>query len=133
LKSNLTSFASWLHVGTKSHRVSDLEAKMQPPYPAPVTEWHNDAYDAINPNRAELSQAAKTIVVTGAGTGIGQEVVDAFAQAGAAEIHILGRTLTTLEETKTIVERRHYGVKITIHVADIVDTAVMSKAAKEIG
>jgi len=106
---------------------------MQPPYPAPVTEWHNDTYDAIDPKRPELSQAGKTIVVTGAGQGIGQEVVDAFAQAGASTIHILGRTKRTLEETKGIVEKKYSKVNITIHVADIVDTAAVKKAAGEIG
>lgn len=69
---------------------------MQPPYPAPVTEWHNDTYDAIHPQRPELSQAGKTVVVTGAGSGIGREVVNAFALAGARAIHILGRTKQTL-------------------------------------
>lgn len=106
---------------------------MQPPYPAPVTEWHNDTYDAINPKRPELSQAGKTVVVTGAGQGIGREVVSAFAQAGADTIHILGRTKRTLEETKDIVEKTHPNVKVSIHVADIVDAPAVEKAAKEIG
>lgn len=106
---------------------------MQPPYPAPITEWHNDTYDAINPKRPELSQAGKTIVVTGAGQGIGREVVDAFAQAGATTIHVLGRTKRTLDETKNITEKNHPKVKVTVHVADLVDTAAVEKAANEIG
>ncbi|ORY11888.1 hypothetical protein BCR34DRAFT_601009 [Clohesyomyces aquaticus] len=77
---------------------------MQPPYPAPVSEWHNDTYDAINPTRPELSQAGKTVIVTGAGQGIGQEIVKAFAEAGAKTIHILGRTEQTLGETRRMVQ-----------------------------
>jgi NADP-dependent 3-hydroxy acid dehydrogenase YdfG len=106
---------------------------MQPPYPAPVTEWHNDTYDYINPKRSELSQAGKTIVITGAGSGIGREIVDAFAQAGAGIIHILGRTKQTLEETKDIVEKHHSNAKVVVHVADIVDATAVEQAAKEIG
>jgi NADP-dependent 3-hydroxy acid dehydrogenase YdfG len=106
---------------------------MQPPYPAPVTEWHNDTYDAINPKRAELSQTGKTVIITGAGQGIGREVVDAFSQAGAGAIHILGRTMRTLQETKNITEKNHPTVTVTIHVADIVDASAVEKAAKEIG
>jgi NADP-dependent 3-hydroxy acid dehydrogenase YdfG len=106
---------------------------MQPPYPSPVTEWHNDTYEAINPKRPELSQAGKTIVVTGAGQGIGREVVDAYAQAGADNIHILGRTNKTLEETKTIIEKSYPNVKVVVHVADIVDAPAIEQAAKAIG
>jgi hypothetical protein len=69
-----------------------LETTMKPPYPAPVTEWHNDTYDAINPQRPELSQAGKIVVITGAGSGIGREIAHAFAEAGASSMHILGRT-----------------------------------------
>jgi hypothetical protein len=39
---------------------------MQPPFPAPVSNWHNDTYDAISPSRPELSVAGKTIVIIGA-------------------------------------------------------------------
>lgn len=106
---------------------------MQPPYPAPVTEWHNDTYDAIRPTRPELSQAGKTIVITGAGSGIGREVAAAFAQADASSIHILGRTKSTLEETKQIVERQNPGTNVVVHVADIVDESAVTKAAKNIG
>ncbi len=106
---------------------------MQPPYPAPVTEWHNDTYDSINPKKPELSQAGKTIVVTGAGSGIGREIVDAFAQAGAASIHILGRTKQTLEETKALVEKQQGYSNVVVHVADIVDGPALQQAAKAIG
>jgi NADP-dependent 3-hydroxy acid dehydrogenase YdfG len=106
---------------------------MQPPFPAPVTEWHQDTYDVINPTRPELSQAGKVIVVTGAGQGIGREIVDSFAQAGATTFHILGRTKKTLDETKQIVEQKYPKAKVTVHIADVVDKAALDKAAKAIG
>jgi NADP-dependent 3-hydroxy acid dehydrogenase YdfG len=106
---------------------------MQPPFPAPVTEWHNDTYDAIHPTRPELSQTGKTIVITGAGAGIGREVAAAFAQAGASIIHILGRTKVLLEETKQTVENQNPGTNVVVHAADIVDEAAVTEAAKNIG
>lgn len=106
---------------------------MKPPFPAPVSEWHNDTYEAINPTRPELSQAGKVIVITGAGQGIGREVVDAYAQAGATTLHILGRTQRTLEETKNIVEQRYPKTQITVHVADVSDKDAIVKAANAIG
>jgi NAD(P)-dependent dehydrogenase (short-subunit alcohol dehydrogenase family) len=100
---------------------------MQPPYPAPVTEWHNDTYDAINPKKSELSQAGKTIVITGAGQGIGSEVALAYAQAGASTIHVLGRTRQTLEETKAIVEQDRPKTNFIFHIVDIINTSGVNR------
>lgn len=106
---------------------------MKPPYPAPVTEWHNDTYDAINPKRAELSQAGKNIAITGAGSGIGREITHAFAEAGAGSIHILGRKKDLLEETQASVEAKYPNAKVVVHVADILDATALSLAARDIG
>ena len=106
---------------------------MQPPFPAPVSEWHNDSYNAISPKRPELSQADRNIVVTGAGSGIGREVVVAFAQAGAKTIHILGRTESALKETKRIVETQYSKITVVVHVADILDDIVLKDVAKKVG
>ncbi|KAF2811649.1 NAD(P)-binding protein [Mytilinidion resinicola] len=106
---------------------------MLPPWPSPVAEWHNETYDAINPSNKELSMAGKTIVITGGGTGIGRETVLTFAIAGAKTIHILGRTQSSLSETKAIVEKEIPGTRIVLHVADVTDLASVEKAAKEVG
>jgi NAD(P)-dependent dehydrogenase (short-subunit alcohol dehydrogenase family) len=106
---------------------------MQPPYPAPVTEWHNDTYDKIDPKRPELSQAGKNIVITGGGSGIGREIAIAFAQAGAANIHILGRTAQSLIETKALVQEKHSNATIATHVADLLDETALANASKLIG
>lgn len=39
---------------------------MQPPFPSPVPTWHNDTYAAISPQRNELRNEGKTVVITGA-------------------------------------------------------------------
>ena len=106
---------------------------MQPPFPAPVTEWRNETYDAIDPKNPELSMAGKTIVITGGGTGIGRETVRAFGIAGASSIHILGRTRASLTETKEIVEKELPHVAVSIHVADVTDVTAVEKSASEIG
>ncbi|RDW83504.1 hypothetical protein BP5796_04995 [Coleophoma crateriformis] len=105
---------------------------MKAPFPAPVTEWHNDTYAAIDPSRPELSVKGKKIVVTGGGYGIGRAVVEGFAIAGASAIAILGRKEQPLLDTKKAIESK-YTTAISTHVADITDTAAVSKAASEVG
>jgi NAD(P)-dependent dehydrogenase (short-subunit alcohol dehydrogenase family) len=106
---------------------------MQPPFPAPITEWRNNTYAAIDPNRPEHSAKGKTIVITGGGTGNGRETVRTFALAGATNIHVLGRTKSNLEETKVIVEKDVRNVSITTHAADVTDEKGIEKVAAAIG
>ncbi|XXG98351.1 hypothetical protein Hte_004674 [Hypoxylon texense] len=54
-------------------------------------KFHSGPYDAISPLRPELSQAGKTIAITGGSMGIGFAIAQAFVQARAAKIIILAR------------------------------------------
>lgn len=60
---------------------------------------HHETYPAIDPRQPRLSAAGKSVIVTGAGGTIGAAIVESFAQAGAANVAILGRTVSTLEKT----------------------------------
>ncbi|KAI0104340.1 short-chain dehydrogenase [Nemania sp. FL0031] len=52
---------------------------------------HNNTYAAISPLRPELSQAGKTVLVSGARTGIGYGIARGFVKASAAKVIITGR------------------------------------------
>ena len=106
---------------------------MKPPYPSLTAEWHTDTYAAISPTRPELSCKGKKVVITGGGAGIGAGFAQAFADAGASSIAIIGRREPKLQETKQAVIEKEGSVKITIHIADVVDGAALKMAADEIG
>ncbi|GIJ99558.1 hypothetical protein Aspvir_001692 [Aspergillus viridinutans] len=62
-----------------------------PPGFAFTQKVHNAPYPAIAPSPPELSQAGKTVLITGGHTGIGYAIARAFAQASAKRLIIIGR------------------------------------------
>ncbi|KAF2638879.1 NAD(P)-binding protein [Massarina eburnea CBS 473.64] len=103
---------------------------MQPLFPSPVPTWHNDTYPAIDPSSPELSQAGKTVIVTGAGSGIGRATAIAFAQAKASHIVLLGRTESTLRETEALISG---DIKISVFPSSVSDEAQMEHVADKVG
>lgn len=78
--------------------------------------------------------SGKKIVISGGGAGIGRGITQAFADAGAASIAILGRREDVLlEAKKDVLASRSGGLTITTHVADVTDSAALKYAAREIG
>jgi len=74
------------------------------PNVTPFTKtWHSKPYPFISPTRPELSAAGRNVVVTGGGTGIGNAVAVAFAQAGAKSVSIIGRRIDKLRSGAEVV------------------------------
>lgn len=65
---------------------------------------HNGVYDAISPTRPELSQAGKTVLITGGGTGAGLAMAKAFLAASAATVIIVGRRAEVLQKARLELE-----------------------------
>ncbi|KAJ4483539.1 hypothetical protein J3R30DRAFT_3449227 [Lentinula aciculospora] len=59
--------------------------------------YHRDTYPAISPTKPSLSQAGRTILITGGGGGIGFEIARSFARASASRIIIVGRRNSVLD------------------------------------
>ncbi|KAL4888403.1 hypothetical protein BDV59DRAFT_196457 [Aspergillus ambiguus] len=101
---------------------------MEPPFPSFTSIWHNDTYPAISPSRPELSAAGKTIVITGAGSGIGRAVALSFARAGARKIALIGRTETKLLETQKLLT-----CDSSVHAASVTNEANIEDIAAQVG
>ncbi|KAM0476774.1 hypothetical protein ACHAPX_006199 [Trichoderma viride] len=52
---------------------------------------HKSSYPAISPSRPALSQAGRTVLITGGSGGIGYGIALAFAAAGAKKVIVVGR------------------------------------------
>ncbi|MCJ1285965.1 hypothetical protein MMC26_005307 [Xylographa opegraphella] len=106
---------------------------MKAPFPSYTAEWHQNTYATIDPQRPELSAKGKSIIVTGAGSGIGRATVIAFAVAGASRFALLGRTIGTLEETKRIIEADYPETDCTTYAVDVADEIAVHKSALDFG
>ncbi|KAI0180594.1 putative NADP(+)-dependent dehydrogenase [Hypoxylon sp. FL1284] len=103
---------------------------MQPPLPSPTPTWRNDTYPAISPSRPELTAKGKTVIITGAGSGIGRETAIAFATAGAARLVLLGRTKATLDETASLLPSH---VSKEVFAVDVTQEDAIQRVATAVG
>ncbi|EJD54056.1 NAD(P)-binding protein [Auricularia subglabra TFB-10046 SS5] len=97
--------------------------------------YHHSVYPAISPRRPEVSVAGKTIVISGGGKGLGTGIVDAFAQAGAANIVVTGRNVGSLEAIKARIETSYASTKVAFVAGDVSreeDVARVFAAAKQV-
>jgi NAD(P)-dependent dehydrogenase (short-subunit alcohol dehydrogenase family) len=99
---------------------------MEIPYYTKI--YHTTAYPSISPLLPTLSTARKSILITGAGSGIGPKLAEAFAIAGSTQIALLGRTLSTLSSTKSSLEASHPGIQVLTLVADLKDKSAIDSA-----
>ncbi|KAL4977128.1 hypothetical protein BDW66DRAFT_133440 [Aspergillus desertorum] len=98
---------------------------------------YRDIYPAIKPTRAELSQAGKVVVITGASRGLGRGFAIAFAHAKAGAIALLGRSGEGLAETEKQVKEISPATTVLSIVVDVLDedgiNAAFEKIMKQCG
>jgi NAD(P)-dependent dehydrogenase (short-subunit alcohol dehydrogenase family) len=101
------------------------------PFPSPTSKWHDNTYESISPSRGELSAKGKTVLITGAGTGIGAETARCFAEAGASRIALLGRRQQPLLDTKASIESKYPGVDVSAVPADVTKKSEVDAAFED--
>ena len=90
---------------------------------------HNDTYPFISPSKHKGTLTNTTVLITGAGRGIGRATALAFAVAGA-NVACLSRTYSDLESVSN--EVRSLGAKILIFQCDVADPSQPSLAIKAV-
>jgi NAD(P)-dependent dehydrogenase (short-subunit alcohol dehydrogenase family) len=91
---------------------------------------HNKPYPAISPTLPALSQAGKSVLITGGSTGIGYAIAVAFAHASASTIIITGRRTELLQNAASQLTKEVPGFKgrlllRTCDVSDMQDTDLL--------
>ncbi|KAK6957605.1 hypothetical protein Daesc_000392 [Daldinia eschscholtzii] len=85
--------------------LSSFNQKLTPTY-------HTTVYPAINPTRPELSQAGKTVLITGASAGIGYHIAKSFVEAKADKVIILGRRADKIKAAAETLSAESQGTKV---------------------
>ena len=84
---------------------------------------HFETYDRIAPVKFRDELRDKSVLITGAGYGIGAAMAQSFAEAGVARIHISGRTENTLRKRVKELRKTFPDIIVEYHVADITSAA----------
>ena len=100
--------------------------------PSFTKTYHHKPYPAISPSKPELSAKDKVVLITGAGTGVGEATAHAFAEAGAKAVIICGRRLDPLNKVKSDVESRYSSTKVAVYSLDISNEESVANVFKDV-
>jgi NAD(P)-dependent dehydrogenase (short-subunit alcohol dehydrogenase family) len=106
-----------------------------PLFPAPFTsKVHQDIYPAISPSEA-LAGSAKgaTVVITGAGRGIGRAQALVFAQAGAKRVVIAARSSHELDEVEGEIKKIGGVTEVVKVITDVTDEGSVKNLFEKAG
>ena len=100
--------------------------------PSFVKTYHHKPYAAISPSRPELSAKDKIVLITGAGSGVGEATVHAFAEAGAKAIILCGRRVDPLNKVKADVESKFPHTEAAVYSLDVSNEGSVGYVFKDV-
>ena len=110
---------------------SDPAANMDYQFATDMTRTVRKAeYGSISPTRPELSQAGRTVLITGGASGIGYFIAQAFIRADAATVIIVGRRAEVLTKARSELQEKANELKRrTVVMAEVCDVASRESVA----
>ncbi|CAK7232382.1 hypothetical protein SCUCBS95973_008241 [Sporothrix curviconia] len=97
---------------------------MEPPTSNFTSVKHRTSYPAIDPTRPELSQAGRTVLITGGGTNIGKAIAQGFGTAHAKKVIIVSRNKAVLDAAVKELEAHAASIKSpTAYASHAVDVS----------
>ncbi|CAN8102496.1 unnamed protein product [Discula destructiva] len=102
--------------------------------PLPIKPTRHDVYDFISPTSGTKNAAlGKAVLVTGAGSGIGEHTAILFATAGATLIVLAGRSAQDLEQTKVSIQTEAPKCEVLCVPTDITNPEAVANLFQKAG
>ncbi|KAI1263073.1 hypothetical protein F5Y18DRAFT_395983 [Xylariaceae sp. FL1019] len=92
---------------------------------------HTTPYPSISPSNPSLSALSKTVLITGASSGIASATAAAFLEAGCIRLILVTRKTETISSTVKSLQSKFKNAKILTFAADIQDASSLTKAFSE--
>ncbi|EQB48949.1 hypothetical protein CGLO_11752 [Colletotrichum gloeosporioides Cg-14] len=92
---------------------------------------HSVSYEAISATNPSISAAGKVVLITGAGSGIGNSASFAFAKAGAKALILLGRRVELLEQVAKSIHEKGLDTETACYAVDVCDEQVVKSTLSQ--
>lgn len=87
---------------------------------SPLPLAHKDTYPSISASHnPSLSQAGKTVLITGGGAGVGFFIAQQFAKAGASRLILIGRRQHVLRSAAEELQSKNPSLAGFVHVMSV--------------
>ncbi|KAH8883171.1 NAD(P)-binding protein [Thozetella sp. PMI_491] len=110
-----------------SRDANEINSNLALTAPPLVPTIHKKPYASLSPLRPELSQAGRTILITGGSAGIGFAIARAYAAASPSTIILTGRRSDVLQQAASRLSDAHPNVKVIPRVCDVANAEESAK------
>lgn len=121
------------HACTISVRAAKNNTRVSYTKMAEFVKTHKQPYEALQSFVEKQPLKGKKVLVTGAGRGVGFHITQGLAEAGAAEIGILGKNAERIRQAKADLETLFPKTSFIEFSADITDEAAIEKVFESFG